>query len=208
MTIEERAGPQQARAKRTRGAIIDAASRRFGAEGYRAATIAAIAADAGMTDAGLLYHFPTKEDLLFAVMRAADTGLQATIEERQAFGGLEYLRAMRDWGELMERDSSVTALHTILSAEHLLDDSRVNAYFRARYENAIALTTAALDEAHRRGELRADVDAEAEARALLAVMDGARLQYFFTDGHVSMADMVRTYIDQMLERISVSDVPR
>jgi AcrR family transcriptional regulator len=207
VVTSERAAPQQARAKRTRKAIIEAASKRFGSEGYRAATIAAIAADAGMTDAGLLYHFPTKEDLLFAVMQAADTELQSTVRERSALGGLEYFRAMRDWGELMERDSSITALHTILSAEHLLDDSRVNVYFRERYDSAIAMTTAAFREAEQRGELREGVDIEAEARTLLAVMDGARLQYFFTDGRVSMADMIRRYIDETLDRIAVRRDP-
>jgi AcrR family transcriptional regulator len=202
MAISTNAQPQQARAKRTRKAIIAAASRRFGEEGYRSATIAAIAADAGVTDAGLLYHFPTKEDLLFAVMSAADTELQATVEERRALGGLAYFRAMRDWGDLMERDSSLTALHTILSAEHLLDNSRVNAYFRARYTNALALTTGAFEDGRRQGEIRADTDVEGEARMLLAVMDGARLQYFFTDGRVSMGDMVRGYVDQMLARVT------
>jgi len=202
MATSTNARPQQARAKRTRKAVIEAASRRFGAEGYRSATIAAIAADAGVTDAGLLYHFPTKEDLLFAVMSAADAELQTTVEERRMLGGLEYFRAMRDWGELMERDSSITALHTILSAEHLLDDSRVNAYFRARYDNALALTVGAFEDGQRRGEIRAEADAEGEARTLLAVMDGARLQYFFTDGRVSMAEMVRQYLDQMLDRVA------
>lgn len=206
MTIETSPRPQQARARRTRKAIIEAALRRFGAEGYRSATIAAIAADAGMTDAGLLYHFPTKEDLLFAVMRTADAELQSTVAERSKLGGLEYFRAMRDWGALMERDASMTALHTILSAEHLLDDSRVNAYFRDRYDNAIAFTTSALEDAKQRGELRDGVDIEAEARNLLAVMDGARLQYFFTDGRVSMAEMIHHHIDQMLGRISVAPI--
>ena len=143
MSDTRRAAPQQARARRTRTAIIEAASRRFGAEGYRSATIAAIAADAGVTDAGLVDHFPTKEDLLFAVMQAADAELGTMAEERSALGGLEYFRQMRDWGELMERDASITALHTILSAEHLLDDSRINAYFRERYQNAVAFTTRA-----------------------------------------------------------------
>ncbi|MFZ9630058.1 MAG: TetR family transcriptional regulator, partial [Ilumatobacteraceae bacterium] len=191
-----------ARAQRTRQAIIDAAAARFGAEGYRSATIAAIAADAGVTDAGLLYHFPTKEDLLFAVMKSADIALQAVLEERRHLGGLDFIRAMRDWGELMEREAPITAMHTILSAEHLLDDSRINTYFRTRYETANSDAVAALEEARRRGQLRDGVDIEAEARLFLAVMDGARLQYFFSDGEVSMATLVRQYVDTMVERLS------
>ena len=202
MATTTKAEPQQARARRTKAAIIEAALARFGAEGYRSATIAAIAADAGVTDAGLLYHFPTKEDLLFAVIMRADIDQQAIVEGRRATGGMSFLRTMRDWGELMERESSVTALHTILSAEHMLDDSRINAYFRERYEGALAISVSALAEAQGRGEIRAEVDVKAEARLLLAVMDGARLQYFFTDGRVSMADMIRTYIDQLIARIS------
>jgi hypothetical protein len=35
-------------------------------------------------------------------------------------------------------------------------------------------------------------------------MDGARLQYFFSAGRVSMAALIRAHVDHMLERITLT----
>ena len=194
--------PQQARARRTKQAIVDAALARFGTEGFRKTKIADIAADAGVTDAGLLYHFPTKEALLFAVMQAAEAShgrsAEASLLESPAAFAL-----MREWGAVMEEEASITALNTVLSAEHVLDDSRVNAYFKDRYRVVVAAMTSAFERARAAGEIKPDIDPEVEARLMLATMDGARLQYFYSDGSVSMAALVRDHVDRMLERISI-----
>lgn len=194
--------PQQARARRTRRAIIDAALERFGTDGFRKTKIADVASDAGVTDAGLLYHFPTKEALLFAVMQAAEAShgrsLHASLLDSSAAFAL-----MREWGAVMEQEESVTALNTVLSAEHLLDDSRVHDYFSDRYRTVVAAMTSAFEDAQAAGEIVPEVDPEVEARLMLAAMDGARLQYFYGDGEVSMADLIRNHVDRMLERIGV-----
>ena len=53
----------------TRAAILDAARARFGTAGFRATTIRAVAADAGV-DAALVHHyFGTKDDLFLAAMQ-------------------------------------------------------------------------------------------------------------------------------------------
>jgi hypothetical protein len=42
-----------------------------------------------------------------------------------------------------------------------------------------------------------------EASALIAHLDGIRLQWFFTNGRVSIADSVWRYVSTMLERLAV-----
>ena len=194
--------PQQARARRTKQAIVDAALARFGSDGFRKTKIADIAADAGVTDAGLLYHFPTKEALLFAVMRAAEASHGRSVDA-SLLESPDPFELMREWGAVMEHEESVTALNTVLSAEHLLDDSRVNAYFEDRYRVVVAAMASAFERARTAGEIKPDTDPEVEARLLLATMDGARLQYFYSDGKVSMAALIRDHVDRMLERIRV-----
>lgn len=56
------------RAPRRRKQLLEAALRRFGTEGYEAATTRSIATDAGVTETVLFWHFPTKHDLLLAVV--------------------------------------------------------------------------------------------------------------------------------------------
>jgi AcrR family transcriptional regulator len=65
-----RPGPgRRAGESRTREAILEAARRRFGEQGYEGATIRGIAADAGVNPALVHHFYGTKERLFAAAMR-------------------------------------------------------------------------------------------------------------------------------------------
>ena len=67
---EPRRGPgRRAGESRTREAILEAARRRFGEQGYDGATIRGIAADAGVNPALVHHFYGTKERLFAAAMR-------------------------------------------------------------------------------------------------------------------------------------------
>lgn len=66
--------PTQAeRRAATRSAIVDAASERFGREGYAATSVDDILADAGVSKGALYHHFASKEDLFAVVFVATST---------------------------------------------------------------------------------------------------------------------------------------
>lgn len=192
----------QARGRARRQAIVDAAVTLFATNGYRGTSVAAVAAAAGVTDAGVLYHFTTKADLLLAVLLAHDERYAAMFREGDGEGDAGDLGRARAWGEVMERDIDLSALLVTLSAEHLRDDSPTNAYFRARYDLVRRSYVAMFESAARAGIIRDDVDAEAEAVHLIALMDGLRLQWFFSDGAISIADALRRHVDLTLERLA------
>src|SRR5205085_2185002 len=56
------------KSQRTRARILDAAMRLFGEIGYHAATNAVIADAAELTRGAMLYHFPTREELVEAAV--------------------------------------------------------------------------------------------------------------------------------------------
>lgn len=56
------------KSRRTRGRILEEAVKVIAARGYAAATNAAVAEAAGITRGAMLYHFPTREDLLEGVI--------------------------------------------------------------------------------------------------------------------------------------------
>ncbi|PIM65795.1 TetR family transcriptional regulator, partial [Streptomyces sp. JV178] len=52
--------------------MLDTAVDHFARWGFHASSLARIAKDAGITQGGLLHHFPSKEDLLLHVLERAD----------------------------------------------------------------------------------------------------------------------------------------
>ncbi|WP_374654891.1 TetR family transcriptional regulator [Phenylobacterium sp.] len=196
------AGTRQPRGLARRAAILDAARRLFARQGFKGASLAAIAQEAGLTDAGLIYHFPTKNDLLLAVIEAGDAEQDQALAPVRARRGLALLRRLAEFGADLEADPVLTALDVTLSAEHLQEDSKVNRYFVQRYERFRALLAGAFEEARAAGDLRADLDPAVEAANMTAVLDGLRLQWLLSDGAVSMAGGMRAYVEGVIARLS------
>ena len=72
------------KSKRTRARILDTAMRLFAETGYHAATNAVIAEAAGLTRGAMLYHFPTREDLVDAAIAHIDLHRARRMEEAAA----------------------------------------------------------------------------------------------------------------------------
>jgi AcrR family transcriptional regulator len=184
----------------TKEAILEAASTLFANAGYRGTTIAAVAEKVGISDAGVLHHFKTKEALLLAVLqeygRSVDAGIAAS-----GVHGIELLRLVREWGAGMEARPEVSALLIALTTEYLTGDAPARRALQASYRHGLDRYVAAFATAAANGDLRRDLDPVAEASALIAHMDGIRLQWFLLDQSFSMADSVRRYVDAVLERL-------
>ena len=133
-------GTRQQRGRERRAAVLEAARRLFSSQGFKGASLAAIAHEAGITDAGLLYHFPTKNDLLLAVIAEGDREQDEALEKVRDVQGLPLLQRMAEFGVDLEADPILTALDVTLSAENLSGGSEINAYFVGRYDRFRAMT--------------------------------------------------------------------
>lgn len=184
-----------------RSQILRAAAELFSTSGARGTSVAAVAARVGITDAGVLYHFKTKEHLLLGVLDEYGRAVQAEIT-RAGVRGIGLLRMVREWGAGMEARPEISALLIVLTAEHLTVDSSVRRALQARYRKGIERYETAFAEAAAAGDLRADLDARHEAASLIAHLDGIRLQWFLSDRSFSMADSVRRYVDDTLARLA------
>ncbi|MFN7148436.1 MAG: TetR family transcriptional regulator [Microthrixaceae bacterium] len=184
-----------------RQAILDAATTLMAEAGSRGTTIAAVAERAGMTDAGVLYHFRSKQDLLLAVIEQFDRDIERVLEHQEG-SGIELLRALRDWGVGMELVPEIQSLLIVLTTEHLHAEGAARDYLRRRYRRTLDRLRTAFADAAEGGDLRANLDPDQEASAFVAFLDGIRLQWFLLDGSVSMADSVRTYVEHTLDRLA------
>ena len=75
------AAKDTAKSLRTRARILDCAARLLGEIGYAAATNARIAEAAGLTRGAMLYHFPTREALVEALVDHLHTARTALLAE-------------------------------------------------------------------------------------------------------------------------------
>lgn len=182
--------------------ILDAAVGLFGARGIRGTSIAAVAGRVGLTDAGLLHHFPTKNALIAAVLERATTRQRNQLAALIEPGGLTAISALGGWGSIVEADPDLTAFSIVLSTEGLLEDSPFHDWEQRRYHSVHELGVALINDGIANGEIRADIDPDQEARAIIAFLDGIRLQWFYTDKTLPLADTVRQYFDQIVERLA------
>jgi AcrR family transcriptional regulator len=183
--------------------IAESAVKLFARHGYRGTTIAQIARDVGLTDAGVLYHYPTKADLFWAVVDMFEDLQRERVLALLAPGGLAAIRNLARWGPIIEERPDLLALQVVLGAAAVSEDSEIRPYYHQRYEDLRAGIAGLLKQAQGAGEVRADVDHIFEATAFLAFLDGLRLQYFYSDGAVSLSANLSAYVDQLVARISL-----
>lgn len=180
-----------------RKAILDAALDVFGRDGYRGGSLRQIAQRVGITEAAILYHFPSKPELLAAVLEYRDRlafGVSPLDVEHpvEALAGL--LRLMRHNASMPQ----VIALHTVMSAESLSTEHPAHDYYLERYEFIVARLTEILERGLADGVVRPEVDAARAARAIVALMDGLQVQWLTDPDIIDMAADLGAYIGGLL----------
>lgn len=190
--------------------IVDAALELFSTEGIHGASIATIAGRVGLTDAGLLHHFPSRDALVEAAL-ARSVELQVEqMKEYAAPGGLAAIRALAAWGSVMEETPELMVFSTLVSADATRPDSLLREWAQRRYEALTALLAGLLREAIARGEIRADLDPEWEAASLIAFVDGIRLQWLLGGGAnpIRPGEAVERHFAEVVERITANGPDR
>jgi AcrR family transcriptional regulator len=172
--------------------------------GYQGTSLARIAADAGLSQAGLLHHFPSKEELLVAVLAERDRLDGARF--RLAEAGFQGLAALDRLVQLVEHNTLVPGLvqaFTVLAGESVSDHHPARAWFQDRYPRRRAHIAAALRAGIDTGEIRADVNCDALAAEIIAMMDGLQVQWLLDPDSVDMAGIFADYIQGVRRTISV-----
>lgn len=196
-----RRGYASGEARRER--ILALALQEFAEHGYRGASLARIAERAELTQAGLLHHFKSKELLLVAVLEYRDE-VDARRFDLEKAGGVAALRALADVVDYNSRVPGLVQLFSVISGEAVTADHPGHAWARARYRRLRQALAGALRRAVGSGEFRADLDAEAHADRVIAMMDGLQTQWLIDPERVDMATLFRGYVDDLIESLKPS----
>jgi AcrR family transcriptional regulator len=191
--VDSRPVRNAARTEAARERVLRSALRAIAANGYQGSSLAAIAADAGLTTAGLLHHFPSKEQLLVAVLAERDRLDGARFQ----LGGFRGLAALDRLIELVQHNTMVPGLvqaYTVLMGESVGEDHPARDWFRDRYPRRRANIAAAIRAGIDAGEIRPDLDCDAIAAEIIAMMDGLQVQWVLNPDQVDMARVFADYI--------------
>lgn len=182
----------------TREAILAAAARVFARVGYRAATMQAIAGEAGFTPPTLYAHFGSKQGLLEALVGEL-LGDLWTLLGRELPEGLSLRQRLelrvRELLELAAERRDVFALVILrpydlpLLAEHEGDDVRLEQYWEALFA--------------RHGDELGDRTATEAARVMEGVLY-AFVKAWIRTGEQTLVDQTRRIVDLVLEGIAPS----
>jgi AcrR family transcriptional regulator len=191
--VDSRPVRNAARTEAARERVLRSALRAIAANGFQGSSLAAIAADAGLTTAGLLHHFPSKEQLLVAVLAERDRLDGARFQ----LGGFRGLAALDRLIELVQHNTMVPGLvqaYTVLMGESVGEDHPARDWFRDRYPRRRANIAAAIRAGIDAGEIRPDLDCDAIAAEIIAMMDGLQVQWVLNPDQVDMARVFADYI--------------
>ena len=202
--VDQARGSRAARGAAARDRVVNSALRAYATNGYSGSSVAGIAAAAGLTNAGLLHHFPSKEELLVAVLQERDR-LDGERFRLRGFTGLEALDALVNLVEANMSTPGLVRAFTVLMGEGAAEDHPAGQWFRERYPRRCANLAAALQTGIDAGQIRPDTDCDAVAVEVIAMMDGLQVQWVHNPERVDMARLFAHYIDTVRQTLQRPD---
>jgi AcrR family transcriptional regulator len=178
-----------AKSTQTRNQILTAALELISHGGYSSASLQQIADAVGMTKAGLLHHFGSREALFTAVLDRRDKIDTEGIEAGDQIDG--FIR-------LAEHNSKVPGLVALFSAITGMGasephDSASRIFTDAHYARIVPILAAAIARRQHADEIVAGIDPTSLARLLVAATDGLQTQWLL-DPTINMRAELETLL--------------
>lgn len=183
--------PRGADSAARREDILTVAGELFSVDGYRGTSMSRVAKAAGISHTGLVHHFPTKDELLGAVMDRRDELDTARVfpQGGERPHGWEYLRLMVQLVRNNEERPGMVRLFTTVSGEAVDPEHPANAWLRRHHEATVVRLREAFEEADAAGELAPGAPVDSMCRLVVAAMDGLQIQWLTGTATEMAADL-------------------
>lgn len=168
-------------------------------EGYHGASVKELAEAVGLSQAGLLHYFDSKDELFVEILRTRDEVDMAGHAEAVQAADLAELRT--GYLEVVRHNARVPGLvelFTRLAADSANPEHPSRAFFSERGADLRDRWADTIAEAQAAGQVRAGIDPALAARLLQAVSDGAQMQ-LLVEPELDMARLIETLFDLMQE---------
>jgi AcrR family transcriptional regulator len=172
--------------------ILSVAERLLARNGWRNTSLAQIAKEAGVTPAGLLHHFESKEQLLNAVLDARDTDDEIHADYRSG----DLITELSRVPERFERAPELVGTFTVLLVENIASDAPLHDRLHKRYRDAVDIITKIIQRGQSDGSYRPDLDAASKAVEILAFINGMETLWLL-DPSVPLAAVFKGYAESL-----------
>jgi len=167
--------------------ILDVAQRLVTRNGWRNTTLAQIAKEAGVSAAGLLHHFESKEQLLHAVVDARDAD-----DDAHADRSGDLLEQIARTGERVTRAPELVGTYSVLLVENLMPDAPLHDRLLARQQAAIRIVTSLIRRGQESGRYRNDFDPALKAVQIVSLVNGMEISWLL-DPSVPLQEALQEY---------------
>jgi AcrR family transcriptional regulator len=172
--------------------ILGVAERLLARNGWRNTSLAQIAREAGVTVAGVLHHFESKEQLLNAVLDARD----ADDENHADYRSGDLITELGRVPERFDRSPELVGTFTVLLVENIAPDAPLHDRLLKRYQDAAGIITAIIRRGQVSGQYRTDVDAASKAVEILAFINGMETLWLL-DPSIRLAEVFKDYAESL-----------
>jgi AcrR family transcriptional regulator len=177
-------------------AVLAAAEYLFVTRGYNGTTTAEIGKLAGLTKGAVYFYFKDKEaillELLFGVRQAVLVPIRERLRDRTLTPAKRISAFLEYGGRLAAESPGSMLLPIVVSIEFAGSNSLAEQRVKAGYRKVAEEVQHVLEEGQATGEIRADLTAEAMARALIATNDGLMLECLRNGLEIQVEDLVAT----------------
>jgi TetR/AcrR family transcriptional regulator, fatty acid metabolism regulator protein len=158
--------------------ILDAAVKVFAAEGFYAAKVSQIAAEAGVADGTIYLYFKSKDELLINLFEDRMERVLGTLRAALAGSGPSAVDRLRRVIELhLDLIEQNPAMGEVITVELRQSAKFIREYDNPKFAEFLRLIAGAIADGQARGELRAELDPQLTARALFGALDEIALSW-------------------------------
>ncbi|GAB4085815.1 TetR/AcrR family transcriptional regulator [Myceligenerans cantabricum] len=173
----------------------------FGARGYNKGPLTEIADQVGMTHAGVLHHFGSKDQLLLEVLRYRDESDVKDLAGQHIPDGIDLFRHLVRTALLNAQRAGLVQAYVVLSAESVTEGHPARDWFVGRYRTLRREAGEAFRVVcEERGIDEPDTVSRA-ATSILAVMDGLQVQWLLDPEQVDLAEASAFAIEAIVAQV-------
>ncbi|MGW0246215.1 TetR/AcrR family transcriptional regulator [Nocardia goodfellowii] len=176
--------------------ILAAAQEQLVRKGWRNTSLAQVAKQAGVSQAGLLHHFESKDQLLHAVLEARDLDDELAVDR-----GGDILVELGRIAERFERAPDLVGIFAVLLIENLEPTAPLHDRLLMRYRYAIDTVADGIRRGQHAGRFRSDLDPTVKAVEIVAFLNGMETSWLL-DPSIPVPSVFSEYVRSLSRQLA------